>query len=163
MNDLQNCLRCKGLKPYATAEVKGSEKYPDINGKVEFFVTCGGVIVRAEIMGLPKATQKCENRFFAFHIHSGNTCTGNSTDAFANSNGHYNPNGCSHPFHAGDLPPLINADGVAFVEVLTNQFTASQIVGKTVIIHSKADDFITQPSGNSGEKIACGVIKKFRV
>ena len=40
------------------------------------------------------------------------------------------------------------------------RFTVEEIVGKTVIIHSNADDFTTQPSGNSGEKIACGIIKK---
>lgn len=44
--------------------------------------------------------------------------------------------------------------------VLTNRFNIEEIIGKVVIIHDKPDDFVTQPSGNSGTKIACGEIKK---
>ena len=43
---------------------------------------------------------------------------------------------------------------------MTDRFTVEEIVGKTIIIHSNADDFTTQPGGNSGKKIACGAIKK---
>lgn len=65
-----------------------------------------------------------------------------------------------HPYHAGDLPPLFSANGNAVLEVLTDRFNIHQIIGKTIIIHRNPDDFTTQPSGNAGEKIACGVIKK---
>ena len=71
---------------------------------------------------------------------------------------HYNPNGAEHPCHAGDLPPLFSAAGKAFMVFLTNRLSVNEVIGKTVVIHSNADDFTTQPSGNSGSKIACGII-----
>jgi Cu-Zn family superoxide dismutase len=49
----------------------------------------------------------------------------------------------------------------AYLSVLTDRFNVSDIIGRTVIIHNMPDDFTSQPSGNAGEKIACGVIKKF--
>lgn len=58
------------------------------------------------------------------------------------------------------MPPLFGNDGKAFSAFLTDRFTVKEIVGKTVIIHSSTDDFTTQPSGNSGEMIACGEIKR---
>ena len=69
---------------------------------------------------------------------------------------------CNHPYHAGDLPPLFSANGLGFSAFLTNRFVAEEIKGKTIIIHSNPDDFTTQPSGNSGIKIACGVISSLR-
>ena len=48
----------------------------------------------------------------------------------------------------------------AYLSVLTDRFNVSDIIGRTVIIHNMPDDFTSQPSGNAGEKIACGVIKK---
>ncbi len=159
MNNFSNFLRCIKTRPAAVAEIKGSEDYPNIRGKVIFYNARGGVLVRAEITGLPKATNNCDSPIFAFHIHSGNACTGGSGDAFANVGTHFNPYNCMHPYHAGDLPPLFNANGNAVLEVLVDRFTLSQIIGKTVIIHSDPDDFMTQPSGNAGQKIACGVIK----
>ena len=159
MNNFSNFLRCIKTRPQAAADMKGNEYYPDIRGRVLFYNARGGVLVRAEITGLPKGQVDCDSPIFAFHIHGGNYCTGNADDAFANSGSHYNPQNCNHPYHAGDLPPLFSADGNAVLEVLTDRFTLSQIPGKTVIIHSGPDDFTTQPSGNSGEKIACGIIK----
>lgn len=67
---------------------------------------------------------------------------------------------CPHPLHVGDLPPLLENNGYAYMSVLTNKFKISDIIGKTVIIHDMPDDSTTQPSGNSGKKIACGVIRK---
>ncbi len=161
MNNFGNFLRCIKSRPQAVAVIKGSEYYKDIRGKVMFYKTQGSVLVRAEITGLPTGIGNCDSPIFAFHIHSGNSCTGNHTDMFANSNGHYNPYNCDHPYHAGDLPPLFSANGNAVLEVLTNRFTISQIIGRTIIIHDRPDDFITQPSGNAGEKIACGVIRPY--
>ncbi len=63
-------------------------------------------------------------------------------------------------FINGDLPPLIENNGYAYMSVLLNKFSINEIIGKTVIIHDMPDDFTTQPSGNSGTKIACGVIQK---
>lgn len=83
--------------------------------------------------------------FHGFHIHSGEECSGNSDDLFANAKVHYNPSGSAHPNHAGDLPVLINNNGFALSIFITDRFTVEEIIGKTVIIHEKADDFTTQP------------------
>ena len=90
----------------------------------------------------------------------GNSCTGNTEDEFANSGMHYNPKNCPHPLHAGDLPPLLENNGYSYMSFLTNRFKLKDIIGKVVIIHDAPDDFTTQPSGNSGKKIACGKIEK---
>ena len=84
---------------------------------------------------------------------------GNAEDPFADALTHYNPNDCEHPNHAGDLPPLFDNSGYSFQTVLTNRFTVKEIIGKTIIIHAMPDDFKTQPSGDSGMKIACGKIR----
>lgn len=142
----------------AVAFINGSENDPDIHGRILFYSTRSGVIVRAEITGLPKGHPPCANPIFAFHIHGGTECSGNETDAFANAGTHYDPHACPHPDHAGDLPPLFGANGRAFSMFLTDRFTVPEILGKTVIIHASPDDFTTQPSGNAGKKMACGVI-----
>ncbi len=142
----------------AVAFVNGGSKYPDIRGRVMFYSMCNAVIVRSEITGLPRNNKPCENPVFAFHIHSGDRCTGNQEDEFADAKSHYNPNDCLHPYHAGDMPPLFGVDGSAFSVFMTNRFTIREVLGRTVIIHAHPDDFSTQPSGNSGEKIACGII-----
>lgn len=58
----------------------------------------------------------------------------------------------------GDLPPLVENNGYAYMQVLINKFKIKDILGKVIIIHDSPDDFTTQPSGNSGIKIACGKI-----
>lgn len=147
-------------KPDAKAVVKGSKNYSKINGTVEFFQTKYGTIVKAKIKGLPDNKEKCKSPLFAFHIHSGSKCSGNAEDPFADALTHYNPDNCNHPYHAGDMPPLFGNDGYAYMTFLTNRFSVDEIIGKTVIIHINPDDFMTQPSGNAGMKIACGIIKK---
>lgn len=155
MKHFDNLPSVLNENPNAEACILGSDKYPHIKGKVMFHQLCDGVLVHAEIDGLPK---KC-NSIFAFHIHNGTQCKGNKDDPFANADGHYNPNNCPHPCHAGDMPPLFGANGKAVLVFLTDRFTVSEILGKAVIIHAMPDDFTTQPSGNAGEKIACGTIK----
>lgn len=145
-------------RPNAFALINGSEKYPLIRGRVLFYQMRSGVIVVAEIMGFPQSDEPCSSPVFAFHIHSGNRCEGTDTDPFADAGIHYNPDACPHPHHAGDLPPLFGARGRAFSAFLTDRFTVREVLGKTIIIHGSADDFHTQPSGNAGEKIACGII-----
>lgn len=142
----------------AEAEIKGSEKYPHIKGNARFTRIPEGTRVTVVIKGLPVSDKKCGRRIFAVHIHEGSTCKGNKSDPFADAKGHYNPDGCQHPFHAGDLPPIFSSDGTAAASYIIKTFTPSEVIGKTIIIHSNEDDFHTQPSGNSGEKIACGVI-----
>ena len=151
----------RGL-PDAVATVSGSSAYPDISGSVKFYQTARGVLTLAEILNLPVSEEKCGNDIFAFHLHSGASCTGNAEDEFADAGTHYNPTECPHPYHAGDMPPLFSADGTAFLAFLSDRFTADEIVGKTVIIHDMPDDFTTQPSGNAGNKIACGEIMGVR-
>lgn len=145
-------------EPNAIAIVNGGSNYSEINGKVKFYQTQFGVLVSAEISGLPVGEGKCGNDVFAFHIHSGESCTGNAEDEFADAGTHFNPDGCSHPYHAGDMPPLFTVGKRAFLAFLTDRFNVNGIVGKTVIIHSRPDDFSTQPSGSAGKKIACGEI-----
>lgn len=158
MKYFEDFYSAAGRGATAAALIKGSEKYCEINGRVLFYRTRDGVIVRAEINGLPAGDKCCDSPIFAFHIHCGSMCTGNMNDPFADADGHYNPNNCLHPQHAGDMPPLFGVNGKAFSIFLTNRFCVQDIIGKTIIIHAMPDDFTTQPSGNAGEKIACGVI-----
>lgn len=143
----------------AAATLRGSEAHEDIRGVVRFYQTAHGVLVVTDVEGLPSPAAPCASPVFAFHIHSGGTCTGNEADPFADAGTHYNPGNCPHPYHAGDLPPLFGCGGRAFSAVLTDRFTLAEILGKTVILHAKPDDFTTQPAGNAGEKLACGVIR----
>ena len=122
-----------------------------IQGVVRFLQKRDGVLVTAQITGLP------ESGFFGFHIHEGRNCGGPD---FGDTGSHFNPQNAAHPDHAGDLPPLLSAGGKAYLSVLTNRFSLAQVMGRTVVIHSDTDDFTTQPAGNSGEKVACGVIRR---
>lgn len=144
---------------HATAVLQGSGEYPGIKGAVCFYQTGQGVLVTAEVTGLPIGGDSCDTPIFAFHIHEGGRCTGNAADPFADVRTHYNPDECAHPYHAGDLPPLFGNNGYAFMAVLTDRFTVSEILGRTVVIHRDPDDFHTQPAGNAGVKIACGEIR----
>lgn len=157
-NYLPNFAAYLHRRPDAYAIVRGSSDYPEIIGYVGFYSTAYGVIVAAAAQGLPTSAEPCKAPILAFHIHSGASCTGNADDPFANAKMHYNPHGCAHPYHSGDLPPLFSSGGYAFGAVLTDRFKVDEIIGKTVIIHSAPDDFTTQPSGNAGVKIACGEI-----
>lgn len=130
----------------AKANIRGGKKYPNIKGIVAFKESKNGVIVTAKINGLPQSKDSCVGRFFGFHIHEGSSCTGNSVDEFANAKSHLNSTNCLHPFHIGDLPPLIENNGYAYMSVLINKFKLDDIIGKVVIIHDSPDDFITQPS-----------------
>jgi len=60
--------------------------------------------------------------------------------------------------HAGDLVPLLNNNGYAYLTFYDNRFSINDINGKSIVIHSMRDDFTNQPAGDSGEKIGCGVI-----
>jgi len=144
----------------AVAVIKGSAKYPGIRGLVRFYQTDSGVYIVVSVTGLPRVEDACSSPIFAMHIHNGGSCEGRGEkDAFPMSGTHYNPNACEHPYHSGDMPPLFSANGIAMLSFLTNRFKVREVVGKTIIIHSGIDDFKTQPSGASGEKIACGVIQ----
>ena len=143
-----------GKRPYAAAQIRGGTEAPQLSGCVQFYQENGCVLIVAKLSGLPKEN---ETGFFGFHIHEGDNCSG--TD-FSGTDSHYNPFGQAHPKHAGDLPPLLKCQGNAYLSVRTDRFSVSDIVGRTVVIHSDPDDFHSQPAGNAGKKIACGVIRK---
>ena len=134
--------------PQAWADLRGDVLHPDIYGIALFHQTPDGVIVAVDVSGLPSAQ---------------GACSGSATDPFSAAGSHFNPTGCPHPFHAGDLPPLLGCDGDALSVFLTNRFRVDEVVGRTVIIHDQPDDFTTQPAGNAGSRIACGVIERFTI
>lgn len=146
--------------PGAWARLSGSEEHPALHGTVRFYQTEEGVLVLAEVFGLPEHGGRCENGIFAFHIHSGGSCVGSRDDPFSAAQGHYDPERCPHPAHAGDMPPLFSNHGYALQAFLTDRFTVRQIIGRTVIVHDNVDDFTSQPAGNAGERIACGTIRR---
>lgn len=143
-------------RPKAMAWVTGQKLDPQLSGLVKFFETpYGGVLVEAEVFGLPNHTESGSTRFYAMHIHENGDCS----DNFIHTGDHYNPANQLHPNHAGDLVPLFSNQGYAWCAFYDKRFTIDEIIGRSVIIHAMPDDFVTQPSGNSGMKIACGVIR----
>ncbi|MBE6911359.1 MAG: superoxide dismutase family protein [Ruminococcaceae bacterium] len=148
-------MNSRSLRPYANAIIRGDENNPYLMGKVDFFNIQSRVLVTARISGLPET----ENGFFGFHIHGGSSCDG---AGFMNTGSHFDNGENMHPNHWGDLPPLLYCSGEAYLSVLTDRFSPEEIIGRTVVIHSNADDFTTQPSGNAGEKIACAEIQSLR-
>ena len=142
------------LDPDAIAYITGGQDDKPLMGEVEFFQKTNGVLVVAHISGLPTDSA---SGFFSLHIHQGDSCSG---EGFSETGGHYNPDGTPHPQHAGDLPPLLQSNGNAYLAVLTDRFCVRDVIGRTVVIHDGPDDFRTQPAGNAGTKIACGVIQQ---
>ena len=145
-------MRLLYRQPDAKACIKGEDGAACLHGSVRFYQLCDGVLVEADICGLP---ENSVTGIFAMHIHEGSDCRGKG---FPQTGSHYDPHGQPHPRHAGDLPPLFACKGNAYLAVLTDRFCLADVLGRTVVIHSGADDFTTQPAGNSGKKIACGVI-----
>ena len=139
-----------GLVPKAQAMMHGSVDYPAINGIVTFYEQGAGTLVVAQFMGLPSGVG-CAIRVFGFHIHEKGACTGSTATPFSDAGGHYNPNTCPHPEHGNN--------GSSWQAFSTNRFTVNDVLGLSVIVHADPDDFTTQPSGNSGARIACGIIQ----
>lgn len=159
--------------PVATARIQGSSDYANLYGNVYFYETpFGEVLVSAEIYGLPGSG------FFGMHIHEFGDCSQNSGNmlppfgviqprinspmgmqAFPNTGNHYNPDNVPHPEHAGDLPPLLSNNGYAWMSFYTGRINLNDVIGRSLVIHGMRDDFTSQPSGNSGDKIGCGVIE----
>ena len=102
-----------------------------------------------------------------FHIHEKGDC---SAPDGTSAGGHFNPFGKPHAnpnvadHHAGDMPMLAaDASGNATLDVVLDSITiggAGDIIGRAVIVHKDPDDFTTQPTGNSGARVACGVIRR---
>ena len=137
------------------AHITGGLAAPKLSGSVRFYQENSCVLIVARVSGLPGVSK---SGFFGFHIHRGESCSG--TD-FPGTGSHYNPAEQVHPEHAGDLPPLLRCNGNAYLSVRTDRFSVKEIIDRTVVIHSDPDDFHTQPAGNAGRKIACGVIRVY--
>lgn len=144
---------------HATATMEGTAKFKTVKGTVEFKQTDDGVEVTANIEGLKKGDH-------GFHIHEKGDCS--APDA-ASAGGHFNPSKHKHgapdaaEHHEGDLGNLTaGADGKATKTFTMKGITLDEgetsIIGKGFIIHDKADDMKTQPTGNAGARVACGVI-----
>ncbi len=138
---------------YASAHITGGKEAPKLRGNALFSQKQGYVLAEFHVVGLPSDNP---SGFFALHIHEGGSCGGES---FSETGSHYNPGNALHPNHAGDLPSLLYCGGEAWLAVETDRFEVRDIIGKTVVIHSGPDDFHTQPAGNAGTKIACGIIR----
>jgi superoxide dismutase, Cu-Zn family len=107
------------------------------------------------------------------HFHEVGKCEGGTTPAFSTAGAHYNPMGMEHGLqnprgpHAGDNPNIvIPATGVGAVSFTTNRVTLTpgpttlfDSDGSSLVIHASADDQMTNPAGNSGARIACGVVR----
>jgi superoxide dismutase, Cu-Zn family len=133
-------------------------------GSAELTETTAGVRVRLELKGLEPGEK-------AIHFHEVGKC---DPPDFTTSGSHVNPAKKQHGFdnpkgyHAGDLPNLkVNKDGIVDLEITTPNVTlekgkSNSLLdedGSAIIIHEKKDDYVTDPSGNSGNRIACGIIK----
>lgn len=137
----------------AAAVIRGGREAPNLVGNVWFTDTAQGVRVDAQVSGLPRNA----SGFYGFHIHTMGDCSGKD---FADAKGHYNPSGKQHPLHAGDMPPLIATDtGDAWLSFVTTRFSVKEITGRSVIIHADRDDLTSQPAGDAGNRIGCGVIR----
>ncbi len=144
--------------PDARAAVYGTESYPDLNGIVLFCQMPYGVFINAQFHGLPPISKSNPNRFMGFHIHENGNCSLDENQELAFTGNHYNPDTQLHPCHRGDLPPVLNCNGYAWQSFLTDAFRVEEIIGRSIVLHALPDDFKTQPSGDSGSKIGCGII-----
>ncbi len=133
-----------------------------VTGTVTFEQRGSRTIVTAEVRGLKPGAEH------GFHVHEKGDCS--SGDGMS-AGGHFNPRAAPHgrydasPHHAGDMPNLrANADGVAKLTWEDDDLTVTDgpatVVGKAVIVHRDPDDYKTQPAGNSGPRVACGVIAR---
>lgn len=138
------------LQPTGSNSVAGEAVFSELGSKVR---------VVAEIHGLAPGAH-------GFHIHENGDCSANDGSS---AGGHFNPTGQPHgnpdlaEHHAGDMPQLIadangNARLVAYLDGVRLGEGAGNIVGRSVVVHAAADDFKSQPAGNSGARLACGVI-----
>ena len=145
-------------RPAALANIQGDTVSP-VRGFAAFYnISSGGTLIQVEVFQLPDQKKPASSGFFGMHIHD----NGNCTPPFDQTGMHYNPTAQEHPFHSGDLPPLLSSHGYAWMVFYDGRFGVSDIIGKSLIIHENRDDFTSQPAGDSGRKIACGVIEVFK-
>lgn len=146
------------------AYIRGGPLAPEIRGVVYFKDMPGGTEVCVNVTGLPPYQPAREGRNpigpHGFHIHEfGNCQVGDPEDPFQAAGGHWNPANQPHGNHAGDFPVLFSNGGRAMMCFFTDKFKPADVVGKSVIIHQSPDDYRTQPAGDAGKRLACGVIQ----
>ena len=144
-------MRLISKRPVATANIRGSGEHAGLRGVVRFYQLPGAILVEADIFGLPNNSAG----FYGFHIHEGRNCDGKE---FSGTEEHFGSGVMQHPRHAGDLPPLLSRNGYAYMAVMSDRFSIQDVLGRTVVVHKMPADLKTQPAGNAGRKIACGVI-----
>jgi len=150
-------------KKLAIATVRGGPLAPEIYGIVYFIDVPGGTEVCITVNGLPlykpATNEEAPIGPHGFHLHEHGTCeVGNPEDPFQAAGGHWAPYGQPHGNHAGDFPVLFSNNGAARMCFFTNKFKVQDVVGKAVIIHKNPDDYRSQPSGDAGKRLACGII-----
>ena len=147
------------------AEPQGGPPMPLINasgqtiGTVRAWQTAGGVTFRINASGLPHGVH-------GVHVHAVGKC---DPPDFASAGPHWNPTGKKHGMsnpagpHAGDLPNVVvKANGVLAATLVLSAASMSSLIdadGAALVIHAAADDNMTDPSGNSGARIACAVLQ----
>lgn len=136
-----------------------------VSGRLVFMPMGDGVHMTGEIGGLKPGDVR------GFHIHEKGDCS--AADA-SSAGGHFNPGAQAHgragqsAHHAGDTDNIVaDAKGLARVDAHLRGVTlgggaANDIAGRAVIVHAAADDYATQPTGNAGARVACGVIRIVR-
>ncbi len=157
---LSGCKSIPSDAPKATANLVPTRN-GNAAGTASFYQVGGKVRMVANVSGL------VPGREHGFHIHEAGDCS--SGDGMS-AKGHFNPMGKPHGHystaerHAGDMPALkADAKGDAKLETDLDLMTVtpgpSSIVGRGLIVHADPDDYKTQPTGNAGARIACGVIQ----
>ncbi len=154
------CAMPQPSGPAASASLEAT-KGNTASGTVSYTQKGDKVIVAAKVAGLSPGSH-------GFHIHEKGDCS--SGDGMS-AGGHFNPLGKPHAAtstpdrHAGDMPMLVadasgNATLTVELDVITVGGGTADVVGRGVIVHKDPDDFTTQPTGNSGARVACGVIRR---
>ncbi len=156
----------QAAKIFAYANIQGSSVAPRITGTVTFTDVPGGTMVCANIQNLPEYIPAQGGRPpigpFGFHIHEFGKCEPyDEQSPFSASGGHWNPYNQPHGNHAGDFPVLFSNHGLARMCFFTDKFKPESVLGRAVIIHENPDDYRSQPAGDSGRRIACGLIRQY--
>jgi Cu-Zn family superoxide dismutase len=133
-------------------------------GEFELTASDGGVSINGSLGGLTPGTEH------GFHVHENGDCS--AADA-SSAGAHFNPGNAPHGApnaaqgerHLGDMPNLVaDENGHSAVTASVQGATLrdggpNDLIGKALVVHEKRDDYVTQPSGDSGARIACGVIR----
>ncbi len=146
----------------ATATLQGAPEDADFSGTVTITPDGTGVRIVADVSGVDK------DGTHGFHVHENGDCShGEGSKHFTTAGSHFNPTGVEHacpptePRHAGDLGNIEITGGTGRVDLTTNLLSlsgANSVVGKAIILHSGDDDCKTQPTGDAGDRLACGVV-----